>query len=84
MLHALKTQSSYFKALQTGEKNFEIRKDDRPFKVGDDIVLQEFEEEMYTGKEKKFAISYILRDVPKWGLKPGYCILGLKEKEAEY
>lgn len=80
MTHALKCWPEYFKALDNGEKTFEIRKDDRPFEVGDKIMLQEYNTatEKYTGEELTFSISYIMRDKPKFGLKIGYCILGLK------
>ena len=82
MTHALKTWPEYFKAIDSGEKTFELRKDDRPFKVGDTILLQEFDpkEEKYSGKEMYMSISYILRDAVKFGLKAGFVIIGLKEQ----
>ena len=83
MLHALKTHPEYFEALKSGEKAFELRKDDRPFEVGDTFLAQEYdpEKEQYSGEEVQFKISYILRDAQKFGLKTGYCILGLIEKK---
>lgn len=33
--HELKTRAVYFDAVQRGEKNFEVRKNDREFAVGD-------------------------------------------------
>lgn len=82
MTHALKTYPEYFKAIESGDKTFELRKDDRPFKVGDTILLQEYdpEKKTYTGKEISMAIGYILRDAVKFGLKAGFCIIGLKEQ----
>lgn len=83
MTHALKVWPEYFEAIKKGEKTFDIRKEDRPFAVGDNVILQEYDPEdsngLYTGRELSFEIGYILRDVPKWGLKPGHCILQLKE-----
>lgn len=83
MLHALKTIQPYFKELQVGDKTFEVRKDDRPFKKGDDLVLQEWDDEnkQYTGQELFFTITYTLRNISKYGLKDGYVILGIKEKK---
>lgn len=83
MTHALKTWPNFFSALNNGEKLFELRKDDRPFEIGDTLILQEYndKEKHYTGKELNFTISYILRDGMVAGLKSGYCILGIKEKE---
>lgn len=84
MTHALKCWPEFFKAISDGSKPFELRKDDRPFEVGDDLIIQEYRPEEnsgYTGEEIKKVISYILRDAPKFGLKQGYIIIGLKEKE---
>jgi len=84
MLHALKTIPNYFKSLENEDKNFEIRKFDRPFRVGDEIVLQEWTKEtQYTGKEIRRKVSYVFQNEPSMGLKPGFCILGLKTFDAE-
>jgi hypothetical protein len=78
MTHALKTWPEYFKEIVDGNKTFEIRKFDRPFNVGDKLLLQEYvPEKGYTGKEAEYAIGYIL-DNPFFGVKKGYCILSLK------
>lgn len=44
-LHDLKTWPRYFQALEAGEKTFEIRRADRPFRIGDVLVLREWEPE---------------------------------------
>lgn len=82
MTHALKTWPEYFSLIKDDTKTFELRKDDRPFEIGDTVILQEYSppDTGYTGREEERVISYILRDVPHLGLKKGYCILGLKEK----
>lgn len=41
MTHELKIQPKYFRAILDGKKNFEIRKNDRGYKVGDKVVLKE-------------------------------------------
>lgn len=81
MTHALKTWKEYFPLLVDGTKTFELRKDDRPFEVGDTLLAQEFDKDIktYTGNEIKFEITYILRDCVEFGLKKGFVILGLKE-----
>lgn len=83
MTHALKCWPEYYKAIKDGTKPFDLRKEDRPYKEGDTILMQEFEpkEEKYTGEEISLSITYILKGVPKFGLKDGFCILGIKEKE---
>jgi len=83
MTHALKTWKPYFEVQDNGSKLFELRKDDRPYKVGDIFLSQEFDQHKneYTGKETPYRITYILRDAEMFGLKQGYCILNLKPIE---
>ena len=49
-VHELKTDGPVFQALKDGIKTFEIRKDDRGFKVGDELWLRET---LYIGEEMK-------------------------------
>lgn len=86
MTHAVKTWKEYYKLQEAGTKLFELRKDDRPYSVGDRFLSQEFDQHTnkYTGKEKVYEITYILRDAEFFGLKPGFCILQLKEIENQY
>jgi len=83
MTHAVKTWLNYFEPQEKGEKLFELRKDDRPYKVGDKFLSQEFDnaKNEYTGRETMYTITYILRDADFFGLKTGYCILQLKPIE---
>lgn len=37
--HTLKVEHEYMEALKSGEKNFEVRRDDRGFQKGDALVL---------------------------------------------
>ena len=76
MLHALKTIPQYFEASAEGTKNFEVRKNDRPFKPGDYVALNEWNGKQYTGRFTLHKIVYILSD-PEY-CKPGYIILGLE------
>ena len=80
MLHALKTIQPFFNHVKEGNKTFELRKFDRPFKPSDTLVLQEWDvdKEEYTGQELHFTISYVLAEAEKFGLKKGYCAIGLK------
>lgn len=81
MTHALKTEPVWFADIVKGIKTFEVRKYDRPFKIGDAILLQEYDPEagIYTGKEWSGSITYLLDD-PLF-VKKGFCVLGIKEKE---
>jgi hypothetical protein len=42
-IHGLKTWSGFFTALKKGDKTFELRKNDRDFIAGDQLLLQEFQ-----------------------------------------
>lgn len=80
MTHALKTWPAYYTLVENGTKNFEIREMDRPFKVGDTVILQEWnpETKQYTGKECTYKIGFIFEG-PGFGLKSGYCVMSLTD-----
>lgn len=84
MTHALKTWPEYFQVIKDGSKTFEVRKADRNFKVGDRLLLQEFdaEENDYTGQEWEGSIVYVMND-PDF-VKKGYVVFGIKEKDPNY
>ena len=71
-----KILTEYFLQVIHGEKTFEIRKDEDNLQKGDTLILREWDGEKYTGRETSRSISYILRDVPQYGLMPGYVIFG--------
>lgn len=78
MVHQLKILPKWFEDVAAGKKNFEIRKNDRNFKVGDILILEEYEDGKYTGREVKRKVNYILHGDGTLGLSKDYCILGLE------
>ena len=58
--HHLKILPCYFHEVLAGRKHFELRENDRDFKVGDYIKLNEFENGQYTGLRITVVIEYIL------------------------
>lgn len=76
MKHEVKIKPEYYGAVLNGTKNFELRKDDRVYQVGDIVILKEWDGEIYTGRDLALKIKYILRNCPEYGLMAGYCILG--------
>lgn len=77
MKHELKTWPKYFSRIVEGSKTFEVRKNDRDFQVGDELVLMEFDPEnnIYTGKSHKVTVSYILHG-GDFGVKEGFVVMG--------
>lgn len=77
--HELKIWPEYFKQSQLGHKNFELRLNDRDFKVGDLLLLKEWDPEKkeYTNEYLIREIMYILKK-PGFGLEANYCILSLR------
>ena len=76
IIHEIKILPKYYDAVISNIKHFELRKDDRDYQVGDFVVLKEWENGEYTGRDTRFKIEYILRDCAEYGLMDGYCILG--------
>jgi len=77
MTHELKTWPDFYAKVRSGEKPFEVRKNDRDFKVGDVLHLHEWSPEKgYSGNSMQIEITYILND-SKWGILPGTVIMGL-------
>lgn len=81
MTHCVKTWPEFFIMQESGQKPWELRKNDRNYQPGDTFISQEWDpvKKSYTGKETTYTIEYMLVDFA--GLKPGYCILTFKAKE---
>lgn len=77
--HELKILPEYFKAVRDYTKNFEIRKCDREYHIGDILILREWDGNKYTGEKVKREIEYIYKGDGSYGLAEGYCILGITE-----
>lgn len=79
MVHELKTLPEYFEAVRNGTKTFEYRCNDRDYKVGDTLILKEWNEE-YTGRKITCEVCYILnsfnspKSVP---IFPGFVIMSI-------
>lgn len=77
MTHELKILPQYYDEVKAGNKNFELRKNDRDYMVHDTVILKAWENGQYLNKEPlERTIKYILMDCPEYGLMDGYVILG--------
>ena len=74
MLHHLKTLPTFYQAVIDGKKPFEIRNNDRNFKSGDYIILEEWNNR-YTGRYCEVIVKDIF-DISF--LFPGYVAFTFK------
>lgn len=78
--HELKTDPSYFGRIRDGVKTFEIRRHDRDYKVGDRLLLREYDKTigMYTFQDPIVArVTYILTCHEFDGIASGYCAMSI-------
>lgn len=79
-MHNLKIWPEYFKEVESGQKNFEYRLNDRDFKQGDSITLHEWDnttEEIDHMGQKEAEMGE-----KKYLVKPGYVISKTDGSEA--
>lgn len=80
-IHDLKVWIEYYPDLERQDKPFELRKNDRDFQKGDFLNLLPFDKirdsQLQIGRQLA-KVTYVLKDVPEFGLNDGYAILGLK------
>lgn len=77
--HELKTLTGYYQAVKNGTKTFEVRYNDRDFKVGDILILKEYDGTNYSGDFIKMKITFVLDN--KDYCKDGFVVLGIKEQK---
>ena len=76
--HELKILPKWFEDVQANKKNFEIRKNDRNFEVGDYLILKEWYRGKFTDRYVIRRIEYIYKGDGTYGLSEDYRVLGLK------
>lgn len=83
--HELKCWPPFFASIYDGSKPFEIRWDDRNYRVGDTLHIREFnpETECYTGADVRRRITYVFNSGNRFGLQPGWAVLGLAVETAD-
>ena len=87
-LHELKIKQEYLIDVALGNKTFELRYNDRDYQVGDLIRFIDIsvgytsnDVEPYIDENTLYRITYVLKDVEKYGLDKDYCILAIKKLE---
>lgn len=77
--HQLKVWPEYYERMKSGQKTFEVRKNDRDFQTGDELMLDCWDpiEKQYTDDDTIVKrIAYVLYG-GQFGIEQGYCVLGL-------
>jgi hypothetical protein len=84
--HVLKCWPAGFEAITDGRKTHEFRKDDRGYRVGDLLILREWDpaqprlgvadEPHYTGRQAICHVTYISRG-PEFGIPEGYVVMSV-------
>ena len=79
--HELKCHPHFFDALSRGDKNFEIRRNDRRYATGDVLIIRKFDPSygLIPGEEPlRFKVTYLMSDEDFPGILPGFVIMGIK------
>lgn len=89
-IHELKLDTKYFDDVNIGLKKFEIRKNDRDFKVGDVLALSAFKEGSYkhwvryireyesVDIHEADTILMVVRYITDYEQKDGYVVMGIE------
>ncbi len=81
-VHLLKTLPENFNKVATGVMSFQLRKNDRDYKLNDILVLQEYvgsvhDEDQYTGRQFVCRVNCILTEDD--GLQQNYVLLNISK-----
>ena len=77
-LHEIKLLSEFADDVYAGRKNFEIRKNDRDYRVGDTVqfrVIGSKEAANHILNTRQYEITYVLSG---WGIEDGFVAFGIK------
>lgn len=84
--HEVKIWPKYFDAVVEGRLTFQLRRDDRNYQVGERMLMREWDQGAYTGREVLAEITFKMertrvpseRDLTTLGLSPTFAILATK------
>lgn len=80
--HHLKTWTEYYEAVENGSKTFEVRLNDRDFKAGDLLVLEEWDRVngVYTGRSCERTVSFILTG-DRFGIDSRFVVMAIQDTD---
>jgi hypothetical protein len=87
MRHMVKSWTSFYKYIESGERLSDIRKNDRRYAVGDILELNEFDpvKFVYTGRKMDVEITFIQNNksnpcaISEQALHPDYIVLTIQK-----
>jgi hypothetical protein len=89
-IHHLKSWPDFFQPIKQGSRTHELRRNDRDFRVGDTLILHEFDPKVnhYTGEQCEVEITSITSfaqpcAVSGEALNPDFCILSIRFTSSE-
>jgi hypothetical protein len=83
MIHELKTWPEFFQPIVDGTKRFEWRRNDRDFKVGDQLLLKEWESNGgYTGRVVVVDVLWMIDE--GFNIPEGFCIMSIAHSLAQF
>lgn len=79
--HELKSHPHFFEALKRGDKNFEIRRNDRNYQRGDMLTIRGYDPTfglMLGEPALRFVVTYMMNCEDFPAIQPGFVIMGIK------
>lgn len=81
-VHQIKLAAMFFDDVASGRKSFEIRKNDRGYKVGDILEMMEFKSGKETERMVRVKVTYMIEEYT--GIEEGYCVMGIERCRKDY
>lgn len=85
-VHNLKVWPEFFDEIMAGNKTFEIRYNDRDYRVGDLLVLREFQPYAHEPVEHPdgyftgLQVARVVRYMTDFEQRPGYVVMGFRHE----
>lgn len=78
--HDLKAWPHFFEAMADRSKSFEIRRNDRNYRVGDTLRIRKYDPSFgfYGDEPLLFEVTYAMFDEDFPAIMPGFVVLGIK------
>ena len=80
MHHNLKIEPAYYEAVESDDKTFEIRFNDRGFQKGDTVTLTKYSPGHYFGGQ---LIDVVITYVTTYQQRDGWVVFGIKKQPKE-